>query len=76
MLTLLSGPILRLHITFVSRPHGGTIQHVVLLTYRVRILCIALKPFKRERNELANEYKHNLFYVMRDPPHGPADCLG
>ncbi|CAJ1352234.1 unnamed protein product [Effrenium voratum] len=37
MLTLLSGPILRLHITFVSR------------------------------NELANEYKHNLFYVMRDP---------
>lgn len=36
ILTLLAGPILRLHLTFVSR------------------------------NELANDYKHNLFYVMRD----------
>ena len=36
ILILLAGPILRLHITFVSR------------------------------NELANEYKHNLFYVVRD----------
>lgn len=36
ILSLLTGPILRLHITFVSR------------------------------NELANEYKHNLFHVVRD----------
>lgn len=36
ILSLLTGPILRLHITFVSR------------------------------NELANEYKHNLFQVVRD----------
>ncbi|CAE7494444.1 PFA3 [Symbiodinium natans] len=40
ILTLLAGPILRLHLTFVSR------------------------------NELANEYKHNLFYIMRDAPQG------
>ncbi|CAK9085930.1 unnamed protein product [Durusdinium trenchii] len=36
ILSLLTGPILRLHITFVTR------------------------------NELANEYKHNLFHVLRD----------
>eukprot|EP00913_Durusdinium_trenchii_P021059 g19790.t1 len=40
ILSLLTGPILRLHITFVTR------------------------------NELANEYKHNLFHVLRDVQRG------